>query len=397
MYSYNYNWKRGDHMKTQTYVKKKGITPSRVMPQVAAFLLLILLMGSISQPPETGIPESGKESSIDDIVAYLRGLPIDEFVAPVCVGTLITDAHACTVFTASVGDTVLFGNNEDHKDQNTRIWFIPASEAEYGRVYVGYSNYSAQGGMNDQGLCYDATAVPESKMNPHPEKLQYMGNFCELILKKCATVEEAIELIDLYDLSNIGRGQFLFADRTGDSMIVGAGKDGEVNIIHSSATYQVITNFVVANRQLGRYPCWRYTTAVAMLEKIETEDDLTVEYFASILDAVHLEGTYSTIYSTVYDAMQKRLYLYHEHNFDDAVIFNLEDELQKGYHSYDISKLFSPIRSSRNDSTSRNLTGSAYQNRYIMGSSSLYRGDGGSSSGRSADMEETKIKLLTSV
>lgn len=41
-------------------------------------------------------------------------------------------AHCCTVFTASVGDTVLFGNNEDWPDKDTRVWFRPATETDYG-------------------------------------------------------------------------------------------------------------------------------------------------------------------------------------------------------------------------------------------------------------------------
>ena len=38
------------------------------------------------------------------------------------------DRESCTVFTASVDDTVLFGNNEDVGDKNATICFLPATE-----------------------------------------------------------------------------------------------------------------------------------------------------------------------------------------------------------------------------------------------------------------------------
>ena len=69
--------KGDDYTKIRTH--KKGLTPCRVPPESAAFLILILLVGCISQPPEPGIPESGVTSSVDTIAADLKGLPIDEF------------------------------------------------------------------------------------------------------------------------------------------------------------------------------------------------------------------------------------------------------------------------------------------------------------------------------
>jgi len=244
-------------------------------------------------------------------------------------------AYCCTVFTASVGDTVLFGNNEDAPERDSYAWFYPATETEHGGVYFGFGGYYVQGGMNDQGLCFDITTVPELKMRPHPEKSSTL-NFGRRALERCATVEEVIQLVDQYNLSHMGMAQFLFADKTGDSVIVCPGVDGEMKTIRKEGVYQVITNFNVTYPQLGGYPCWRHKTVVEKLEKIESEEDITVGRFATILKAVQ-QGT---AYSTIYDLPKGIVCLFNQQNFSEVVVFKLKEELEKGYHSYFIPSLF---------------------------------------------------------
>ncbi len=266
---------------------------------------------------------------------------------------------SCTVFTASVGDTVLFGNNEDVGDRNATVWFVPATETTYGWVYFGFRDYPVQigkfpmGGMNDQGLCFDITSVPAT-IRPLPETIEEALQFIEQnnnlpslttfnagvfggrILETCATVEEAVQFVQQYDLLFYGEYQFLFADRTGDSMILCPSQDGEMKVVRKEGVYQVITNFNILNPQLGQYPCPRYESAVWMLKEIDSEDDLTVEYFTSILKETHSGGT---TYSTIYNQVNGEVYLYNHHNFNWVVVLNLEDELEKGSHSYDVLPL----------------------------------------------------------
>ena len=59
----------------------------------------------------------------------------------------LSPADACTAFMMSDGESVLVGNNEDYKIPYTRVWFVPAENKRYGRVYFGYDNWSPQGGM----------------------------------------------------------------------------------------------------------------------------------------------------------------------------------------------------------------------------------------------------------
>lgn len=254
--------------------------------------------------------------------------------------------ESCTVFTASVGDTVLFGNNEDVGDKNALISFFPATEKTYGWVYFEFENYPIlyghfpMGGMNDQGLCFDITSIPESVMRPYPEKLHAPnpGVFGEKILRTCKTVEETVQFIEQYDLSSFNEFQFLFADRRGSSIVLCPGSDGEMKVVRKEGIYQVITNFNILQRQLGAYPCWRYSNASDMLAKIEREDDLIVEYIVDILDTAHQEGT---TYSTIYDPVHGVVNFYNKHNFDEVAVFNLKDHFEKGYHWYSASSLFS--------------------------------------------------------
>ncbi len=67
--------------------------------------------------------------------------------------------QSCTVFYAADENVALAGNNEDWNNPLTKIWFLPPEEAKYGRVYVGFDDFSPQGGMNDQGLFFDGLAV----------------------------------------------------------------------------------------------------------------------------------------------------------------------------------------------------------------------------------------------
>ncbi|MBU7015431.1 MAG: linear amide C-N hydrolase [Theionarchaea archaeon] len=253
--------------------------------------------------------------------------------------------ESCTVFTASMGDTVLFGNNEDVGDKRATVWFVRATEDTYGWVYFGFRNYPIlrghfpMGGMNDQGLCFDITSIPECKMSPYPGKLPVVngGVFGETVLKNCKNVEEAAQFIEQYDLSSFGDMQFLFADRTGNAMVLCPGTDGTMKVIKKAGVYQITTNFNLLQRNLG-YPCWRYNTAEGMLAEVKSEDDLTVEYFLEILKATCNQGT---TYTTIYDPVHGIAYFYNKQNFDDVAVFDLKDELEKGNHSYDAATLFS--------------------------------------------------------
>ncbi|MBU7009191.1 MAG: hypothetical protein HXS46_00765 [Theionarchaea archaeon] len=261
---------------------------------------------------------------------------------------------SCTVFTASHGDTVLFGYNLDHPNLQSYVWFLPSSTEGYGGVLVGYyaeidgkPRIGYEGGMNDQGLAFDTNGLPDAVMNPHPEKPSSWatGNFWTKILRECSSVTEAINLAKSFNFGNMMDFQVHVADSTGDAVIISPGADGELAFTRKGEgdDFLVSTNFNPAHLENSwDYPCWRYDTATAMLKRIEDEGDLTVDYFKSILDAVHQEGAnYNTICSYICDLEGGVMYLYYFHQFEDVVELNLTEELAKGERVIQISDLFS--------------------------------------------------------
>jgi len=254
---------------------------------------------------------------------------------------------SCTIFAASFGNTVLYGNNEDYNNPNTYYWVRPSGEGTYGGLFVGFDNLFAQGGVNEKGLAFDFNALPEAPLNPHPE-LPDAGPLTAMrrIQETCATVEEVIEVAQSYNWGTSLRWQVLVADATGDAVVMSAGPDGELAFTRKAPGdgYLASTNFNRANpdNAYNSGPCWRYETAVRMLDRIEGEEDLTVEYFGSILDSVHVESaTGNTLYSNVFDLKNGLVHLYYWHQFDEMVTLNVAEELAKAPSPTRIRDLFS--------------------------------------------------------
>ncbi|MBU7028053.1 MAG: hypothetical protein HXS48_14050 [Theionarchaea archaeon] len=65
-----------------------------------------------------------------------------------------------------------------------------------------------------------------------------------------------------------------------------------------------------------------------MLEEIEHEGGLSIDFFESILDAIHVEGIFlNTAFSYIFDLQSGDVYAYYFHQFEDVVEFNLVEEL----------------------------------------------------------------------
>jgi hypothetical protein len=242
---------------------------------------------------------------------------------------------SCTVFHTSNESTAFGGNNEDWSDPDTYIYFIPATDTDYGKVIVGYTgSYWIQGGMNEKGLFWDGLACPYLEVKNSSGKPYYPGNIFDHILDVCDTCDEALDILDKYNMKILERAQILVGDQFGDSFII------EGDIIHNKNDYyQVATNFYLSQHPDPPYPCWRYNTALSMFEN-NSKDNLSVDFCASVLDAVHQEGAYPTQYSTVYDLKNQLIYVYYYHNFNQVKVFNLSEELLLGYHAYSIPDLF---------------------------------------------------------
>jgi hypothetical protein len=250
---------------------------------------------------------------------------------------------SCTIFTATIGEKVYFGNNEDYLFDGTYIWLIPSQERYTpsgfkiinGAAFFGFDNNDEpyvdgypQGGMNDKGLSFDANGLPPTPINYSAGYIYpYTHPFYE-ILWEYSTVDEVIEWFSTHYFGTNMECQIHYADATGDAVVVSvdAGGNFAFTTINDS-THLISTNFNLANYDNGWYPCSRYSTAYIMLGEITTEEELTIEACRDVLDTVHQEGLYKTRYSNVFDLVNRDMYIYHDSNFDEVAKLNLVDEL----------------------------------------------------------------------
>lgn len=261
--------------------------------------------------------------------------------------TTSVDTHissSCTIFTAAIGDTVFFGNNEDYKLNNAYRWYVPAQNVSttyfgeksiYGAVFFGFDNNDypdvdgwEQGGMNEYGLCFDANGLPDISLNLDPAaSYPYTPNVLAQVLWDCKTVAEVIAWFQNIKWEGTLGGQFHYADSTGDAVVVGVNATGQWVFTRIDSSYLVSTNFNLNDTSSGYYPCSRYDTATQMLGEISTEEDLNVSACAEVLYAVHQEGTYATKYSNVCDPVNLEFYFNTGEEFTEHEKFNLTAKL----------------------------------------------------------------------
>jgi hypothetical protein len=259
-------------------------------------------------------------------------LRIQTFALAFLLLCLLQPAGACTIFFATRGGQTLFGNNEDWNNPHTRMWIVPRKGSRYGVVYFGFDDNYPQGGLNEPGLCFDAAALPAPEPAAHQGKKKTDGWIVDRMMRECATVAEALALLEQYDLTSLERAQFLLADRSGASAIVERN-----HVIHRTGDYQIATNFRQSRIAPENASCPRYRAANRMLARPEP---ISVDLFRSILEATHQEGPSSTLYSTIYDLQTADVYLYLAHDYSRSVRINLHDQLKKGKQWIDLKTLF---------------------------------------------------------
>ena len=248
-----------------------------------------------------------------------------------CLLLVLSDfmmGSACTVFSFANEDALLFGNNEDYH-LNPYIWFLEAHDPYHSVLCLGFDQWALQGGMNDAGLCYDATAGTGILLNWHKELPDAPSNWPVLVLQQCETVDDVEAWIRRYDFSSKGMAQFLYFDRNGDSLIVASTHAGEIAFLKKSGGARVITNFNVTDRSAGSYTCWRYDTASDLVRRLELDLAApSIDYFRAVLNGVHIPGY--TAYSNIFDVANLTAYVYRAHNFVDVRVIDLPVILEEG-------------------------------------------------------------------
>ena len=258
-----------------------------------------------------------------------------------------------TIFTISDGRNVFFGNSEDgiRNQRYTKIWFSPAiNENTYGCAFLSLmQNESSNGnvgiaigGINSEGLCFSGnTILPESFVNYVPELGLVASDisYWEIALSECGSVSEVIEWYYGHNVGGWWGNQIHWADKIGDAVIISPTPENRIATTQKSGDFLVSTNFNPVDHSQGTYPCQRYDLVTNRLEDLSKRGDIIRQNLIPILNAVSFPETHDyigTAYSNIFELKTQTIYLYIQRDFDNEIIFNLNEELQKGAHGYNI-------------------------------------------------------------
>jgi len=238
---------------------------------------------------------------------------------------------SCTIFTVKTNDNFYFCNNEDWTLLDPIAAVEPKSPNSYGFIVFGWDSYYPaypQGGVNEKGLCLDWAIQPKQNYKNDPKKKNLNEDLTVKILKNCATVDEAVNLINQYNYSQFGEEHLLIADRNNKSCIIEY-NNGHMEFIFIKSNYQLITNFNTSNPQSGYFPCTRYNAVKKLLEQTKIT---SIDNIIKILDASQMKSPYQTVNSYIIDIKNLKIEVFYKHNFTKSRKIDILKELKKGRH-----------------------------------------------------------------
>ena len=115
-------------------------------------------------------------------------------------------------------------------------------------------------GMNEKGLAVACLTLQSSRAPVDEEKITlFESTMLRLMLDKAGTVDEAIELIEQYNVAlyNKSPSHYFLADSNGNSAVVEF-VYGEKKITYKQDHYQIVTNFRIYRSPNPRDACSRY-------------------------------------------------------------------------------------------------------------------------------------------
>lgn len=265
---------------------------------------------------------------------FLFGRNYDYFKNP----TLVTVSHPKKGYASiAVSDMSHFGYSLEK---------LPESLA--GKLSCLASIYAPVDGMNEKGLCTSIMALPGQASRQDTEKYDVGTTIImRLWLDRCATVSEALALLDEVDVrhdATVGTGyHYMVADASGDCAVVEFDKDdGWKTLVVRKPTGEksmLVTNHLLSTKYYTTEPdpavgnphsksWWRYETAGAYLAA--HDGTLTLEQAQECLALVHWKdlvwdnGTVEdTQFSNVYDQHSLTLDLRNWNDYETTVHFQL--------------------------------------------------------------------------
>jgi len=253
------------------------------------------------------------------------------------------EIYACTIVSGVDKNGLTWvGNNEDmffHFE--TRLSVLPRSKNKLGAVIVTYNDGFPQGGINEKGLFFDINALLPTPLENYVGWDNKMKNLSEAeiyieMIQKFATVKEAINYLDQYQIPDLLRSQMHLADAKGNLAIYSSG--GACN----NSSFQVSTNFRVcsadANQSLEKDDdrFWRFPIAQNTLQSKGIND----HSINDVLSATSRKRNVSTIYSYVSNLDTTDTTLYYGGDFSKSYKFNVQELVDNGEKSIMMHELF---------------------------------------------------------
>ncbi|MBO4637011.1 MAG: linear amide C-N hydrolase [Clostridiales bacterium] len=179
-------------------------------------------------------------------------------------------------------------------------------DSAIGRLYCRAFPYITFDGMNEAGLGISILSISDDPSHPDTDKPDiYMLTAIRAILDTCADVDEAVTLLDSYDVHSMAFMNYhlFITDRNGDS-VVAEWIENEMNIIRT--TY--VTNFYLSDPD-APHDCDRYDRLEEVLG--EKNGILTIDEAMTLLSeaAQYDDSSVATRWSCVYDLDNFRLYI----------------------------------------------------------------------------------------
>ena len=316
------------------------------------------------------------EAGIDantKLVEFVIGKLSRGLYKPDLSGKQTGNGFACTSFQArnAQGDGWLFGRNYDFFKNPTLVLRTSprngyASISTCDLSHLGYkldklpegfaskalclaAVYAPMDGMNEKGLCVSIMALPkQAAWQDTGKPVAGTSILMRLMLDRCATVDEALELVNSVDVRHdqtAGGGyHYLVADAEGNCAAIEFDLfDGWKTMISRKAPGQnsmLMTNHLLAPKYFTTEPdpvvgnphsrsWWRYEVASKFLE--EHCGTLSPDQAAQCLSDVHWKDLVwdngmveNTQWSNVYDQQALSLTLHHWNNYEVAHRFDLE-------------------------------------------------------------------------
>ena len=187
----------------------------------------------------------------------------------------------------------------------------------FNRIQVLATPYLVLDGMNEKGLAVGVLTVDEQRVHQDTGKLPVTTTSAlRLLLDRAATVEEAIKLLEGYDMNSSSDStgyHFQIADATGDSAVIEYLRGEMVVLRKGNKSYIAATNFTLSSANHRGVGKSHYETLVKGLN--ESKGILTEEQSMQLLsDVTTVENspngnafTCNTQWSVVYNLSEKTM------------------------------------------------------------------------------------------